>query len=105
MLERLRQRLDLLSRGAQQQDSIRKRRDQVVCEYLAEYRRLCAEVGPYAYAADLGLPAGIDAPVDVRVVAYAAAWNDMAPGCDFLDEAIDAAALGFEDWLKADAPL
>lgn len=106
MLERLRQRLDLLSRGAEQQDAIRLRRDQVVCEYLAEYRKLCAHVGPYCYAADLGLPAGLDGPVEIRVIAYAAAWHDMTAGCDFIDEAIEAAGRGFEDWRQAelDAP-
>lgn len=101
MLDRLRQRLDLLPRGTKRA-AIEARRGVVICEYLAEYRKLCADVGPYRYAADLGLPAGLDGPVDFRTIAYAAAWNDMAEGCDFIDEAIRAAVQGFEDWQAAE---
>ena len=97
MLDRLRQRLDLLS-GGTEREAIQARRDIVVCEYLAEYRKLCREVGPYAYAADLGLPAGLDGPLCFRTIAYAAAWHDMAEDCAVIDEAIEQALQGFEDW-------
>lgn len=98
MLERLRRRLDLLPKGTKL-EAIEARRGVVICEYLAEYRRLCAEVGPYRYAADLGLPSAL---ADWRVIAYAAAWNDMAAACEFVDEAIEAAVKGFEDWQAAE---
>lgn len=104
MLERYRHRLSMLKGGseAEQRERIEARRSVVIVEYLAEYRKLCRDVGPYAYAADLGLPAGLDGPIDFRLTAYAVAHHDMAADCDFLDEAIEAAFQGFTDWQAAE---
>lgn len=101
MLERLRHRLGLLPPDTDQ-PAIEARRGQVVCEYLGAYRALCRQVGPVVYAEDLGLDPSL---VGLRTIAYAAAWRDMEPGCDFIDEAIVAAEAGFKDWLAAPADL
>ena len=84
-------------------DAIEAHRGVVICEYLADYRRLCAEVGPIVYATDLGLPLDWDDGLPtIHTIAYAAAWHDMTAGCDFIDEAINAALQGFEDWQAAE---
>jgi hypothetical protein len=78
------------------------RRGELVVEYLSEWWRLCADVGPWQYAADLG--AHVDA--DLRAIAYLAVYNDLAGSSFadddyFLDEAISVAYCGFCAYLSA----
>lgn len=70
--------------------------------YLGEWWKLCAEVGPWQYAADIGAPPD----ADLAAIAYLAVWHDLAghpyvDDEDFLDEAIAIASGAFEAYLLA----
>lgn len=70
-----------------------------IVRYLAQWRALCAEVGPWQYAAALRAP--IDE--DLHTVAYLAVWSDIAGATfaddDVIDEAIAMAVSGFDQYL------
>lgn len=89
--------------GEQHREAIEARLRLNRIEYLAEWRKLCAEVGPWQYAADLGAP--VDA--DLATIAYLAVWGDLSrhpyagEDDDFIDEAISLAVAGFDAYLLA----
>jgi hypothetical protein len=64
-----RDRLRRIVTGQTLADAVDRQR---VADLIADYGRLCAEVGPWQYAADLGAP--LDA--DLRTIAYLATWHD-----------------------------
>ena len=81
-------------------------RGALVCEYLGLWRSLCRDVGPWRYAADIGAPPDLS----VREIAYLVTWHDLRESTfaifeeGFMEEAVAAAAAGFEDYLAATEP-
>lgn len=78
---------------------------QRVADFIVDYRRLCEDIGPWQYAADLHAPHD----ADLRTIAYMAAWRDgptlrvweAVKDRDAIDLVIDAAVEGFEAHLTA----
>lgn len=75
-------------------------RRQRVADFIADYRQLCEDVGPWQYAADLGA----HPKADLRHIAYLATWRDGPTlrvwedvlALDAADLAVDAAVEGFQ---------
>lgn len=73
-----------------------------VAECIVGYRTLCADVGPWQYAADIGAPPELR---DLRQIAYLAVWHDgpklgawrHVEALDAIDLVVDAAAEGFAE--------
>lgn len=79
---------------------------QRVADLIADYGVLCADVGPWQYAADLGAP--VDA--DLRTIAYLATWHDgpklsvwdAVLRLDAVDLVVEAAAMGFDSHVRSE---
>lgn len=90
-------RLGLNDKGRTVAEEVQRQR---VADFIADYRRLCEDIGPWQYAADLGAP--VDA--DLRTIAYLAVWRDgptlrvweAVKAEDSIDLVILAALAGFE---------
>lgn len=71
-----------------------------VADFIVDYRRLCEDVGPWQYAADLGA----HPEAELRHIAYLAVWRDGPTlrvwedvlALDAADLAVDAACEGFK---------
>lgn len=74
-----------------------------VADFIVDFRLLCADLGPWRYAADLGAPSN----ADLRTIAYLAVWHDgprlqiwkHVEALDAIDLVIDAAAEGFAQYV------
>jgi hypothetical protein len=85
------------SEVARIEDAVARKR---VAELLVDYRILCADVGPWEYAASIGAPP----EADLRQIAYLAVWShgptvgvwEFVRRLDAVDLLIDAAVEGFE---------
>lgn len=83
-------------------DAVRRQR---LSDFIVDYRRLCEDIGPWQYAADLHAPHD----ADLRSIAYLAVWRDgptlrvweAVRSFDAIDLLIDAAVEGFEAHLAA----
>jgi hypothetical protein len=77
-----------------------------VADLIVDYRRLCADVGPWQYAADLGA----HPYADLRTIAYLAVWRDGptlrlwqdVKALDAIDLLVDAALEGFEQYVAVE---
>lgn len=93
--------------GGQRPDWADAAARQRLADFMVDYRRLCADVGPWEYAANLGAPAD----ADLRQIAYQAVWRDgptlevwaYVQRFDAIDLLIDAAVEGFEEYVAAHA--
>lgn len=101
MLKRLRARLGLPPSQAEYEESVERA---VVGHFIADYRRLCTDAGPWQMAADAGAPPDC---WDLRQIAYLAVWAhgptlsvwEWVRRYDAVDLVIDAAIDGFTDHL------
>lgn len=97
VLTRWRRRRDLRA----QVKSLETEIDRVIVEYLGDWRKLCADAGPWRYAADIGAPPY----ADLATIAYLAVYHDLAKGTlaarddHFIDEAVEHAVAGFDEYL------
>lgn len=95
---------DRIQRGTE--DAMRR---ELVEDFLIDYRNLCADVGPWQYAADIG--AHPDATT--RQIAYLAVWRDgptLRIWADVqrfgaVERLIDAAVAGFAEHCAKPAEL
>ena len=69
------------------EEAVARRR---VADFIADYRSLCEEVGPWRYAADLGAPPD----ATLRQIAYLAVWHD-GPKLRVWGDVKDFDAIGF----------